>query len=80
MNAVVARGPYPRFSPAAIERAKEVLGIDDVDKVGIALGYSRAGFYRVRAGISDPRLSDARRVSRRLDMPIDQVFIGGSNA
>lgn len=74
------QGPHPRFSAAAIERAKDLLGITDIDKIGHALGYSRAGFYRARVGLTDPRLSDARRIARRLKMPVDEVFEGGRNA
>jgi hypothetical protein len=74
------QGPYPRPSAAAIERAKTLFGITDIEKLGAALGYSRAGWWRARVGLNDPRLSDARRIARRLQMPLDDVFPGGTNA
>jgi hypothetical protein len=70
-------GPLPRFTDAAIERAKQVLGLADVEKIGAELGYSRAGWYRTRNGQLDPRLSDARRIAARLGMTVDEVFTGG---
>jgi DNA-binding XRE family transcriptional regulator len=73
-------GPHPRFTSTAIERAKTVLGITDLDGLGAALGFSRMNFWRARRGDYDPRLSHARRIARQLGMPLDQVFDGGSNA
>lgn len=75
-----ADGPYPRFSPAAIERAKTVLGITDMDSIGDALGFSRMNFWRARCGKHDPRLSHARRIADQLGMSLDQVFDGGTDA
>jgi hypothetical protein len=61
--------PPPRSSAP-----RPCLGITDIEKLGIALGYSRAGWWRARVGLNDPRLSDARRIARRLGCPSDDVF------
>lgn len=73
------QGPHPRFSPVALDRAKALLGINDVEKIGSELGFSRVGWWRNRAGLLDPRLSHARRVASRLGMTVDEVFVGGSS-
>jgi hypothetical protein len=74
------RGPHPRFSPAAVERAKTLFNTGDIDKIGTLLGFSRAGWWRARVGKADPRLSEARRVASRLGLSVDEVFEGGRNA
>jgi predicted transcriptional regulator len=74
------RGAYPRLTPAAIERAKTVLNISDLDSLGEALGFSRPGFWRARHGHYDPRLSHARRIARQLGMPLNEVFEDGIHA
>lgn len=74
-----APGPHPRFTTAAIERAKTSLGITDLDSIGAALGFSRMNFWRARRGDYDPRLSHARRIANQLDMPLDDVFDRGSD-
>jgi hypothetical protein len=74
-------GPYPRLSPAAVERAKIQLGITDLATLGTALGFNgRMTFWRARRGEYDIPLSHASRLARQLGMPLDQLFDGGSNA
>jgi hypothetical protein len=75
-----ARGPYPRLSPAAVERAKTKLDVAELDTIATALGFSRMNFWRVRHGLFDIRYSHALRVAQLLDMPIDEVFDGGRDA
>jgi hypothetical protein len=74
------RGPHPRFTAAAIERAKTIFGITDLDSIGAALGFSRMNFWRARRGDYDPRLSHALRIAERLDMPLKVIFEGGRDA
>lgn len=74
------RGPHPRFSPAAVERAKAKFGTSEISKIGDLLGYSRPGFHRARTGKQDTRLSHAKRIAKQLDMPIDDVFVDGTDA
>lgn len=72
-----AKGPYPRLSPAAVERAKTRLGITELDSLGTALGFSRPGFWRVRRGLFDIRYSHALRIAGRLGWPVHEVFETG---
>lgn len=74
-----ATGPYPRLSPAAIERAKTVTGISDIDSLGTELGFSRMNFWRARCGKHDIRYSHAKRIADQLGMPLDKVFEDDSN-
>jgi hypothetical protein len=78
-----ARGPYPRLTPTAVERAKAKLGISDLDTLATALGFSSMGFYRARVGLFDIRYSHALRVAKQLGWPLARVFdniAGGSDA
>jgi hypothetical protein len=74
------RGPYPRLTPAAVERAKDRLGINDLATLGAALGFSRQTFWRARGGDHDISYSHAKRIAKRLGMPLDEVFEGGRDA
>jgi hypothetical protein len=67
-------GPYPRITDAAIERAKTRLGIDDTGTLGIALGFSRQSFWRLRRGQLDVRYSDVLRVADKLGWAPARVF------
>lgn len=67
-------GPYPRLTPAAVDRAKTRLGITELDSLGTALGFSRMGFWRARFGQFDIRYSHALRVARRIGWSIDRCF------
>ncbi|GLW32239.1 hypothetical protein Areg01_51780 [Actinoplanes regularis] len=72
---------HPRLSDAAIERAKTVLNIPDVDGIATALGFSnRATLWRARTGKSPIRLAHARQISQTIDMPLDEVFEDGTDA
>jgi hypothetical protein len=76
-----ASGPYPRLSRAAIKRAKERLGISDLTGLSAALGFNgRMTFWRARHGKYDISYAHAQRIARQLDMPIGDVFEGGSDA
>jgi hypothetical protein len=76
-----ASGPYPRLTPAAIERAKTVLGIADLTTLGAALGFNgRMTFYRARRGDYDISYAHAKRIADQLGMPLDQAFDGGTDA
>lgn len=75
------RGVHPRLSDTAIERAKTVLGVQDADGIAAGLGFSnRATLWRARVGKTPIRLSDARRIASRLNLPLEQVFEGGDDA
>lgn len=69
-----ATGPYARLTPLALEHAKSLLGITDLDALGAELGFSRQTFWRLRRGECDIRLSRAIAVAEKLRMPIHQVF------
>lgn len=75
-----ARGPYPRLSAAAVERAKTKLGITELDSLGTALGFSRPGFWRARQGLLDIRYSHALRIANRIGWPVSRVFEDGDDA
>ena len=77
-----ARGPYPRLTPAAVERAKTKLGTSEINALGAKLGFSEMTFYRLRVGLFDIRYSDALRVAAELNWPVARCFdnLGGRNA
>jgi hypothetical protein len=75
------RGPHPRLSAVAIERAKTRLGAQDNDGLAAALGYSNSmALWRARVGKSPIRLAHARRIARTLKLPLDVVFEEGTDA
>lgn len=67
-------GPYPRLTAAAVERAKTRLGISKLERLGDALGFSYAGFHRVRQGQLNIRYSHALRVARQIGWPLSKTF------
>lgn len=69
-----AIGPYPRLLPAAVEHAKTLLGISDIDALGEELGFSRQSFWRLRNGKHDVRLSQALKVAEAIDLPLHLTF------
>jgi hypothetical protein len=74
-------GPYPRLTPAAVERAKVRLGIRDLKTLGTALGFNgRMTFYRARNGNYDIPYSHAQRIARQIGMTVEQAFDGGCDA
>lgn len=73
-------GPYPRLGADAVERAKTRLGITDIGALGQHLGFSRMGFFRVRRGEQDVRLSHAFKIADQLDWPLDLIFERGTDA
>lgn len=75
-----ARGPYPRLTPAAVERAKTVTGISDIDALGRELGFSRMTFWRARHGLYDIRLGHALRIARKIGWPLHRVFEDATDA
>jgi hypothetical protein len=74
------RGTYPRLSPAAIKRAKSLLGTRNLGRLADELGFSRMNFWRVRHGLFDIRYSHALRVAERLGWPVECVFEDGNDA
>ena len=71
-------GPHPRLTPAAIERAKEELGVEAVDDLWQKLGFSsRMTFWRARRGRYDIRLGHALTIADKLGWPLPQVFDNG---
>lgn len=74
IKADAATGPYPRLLPAAVERAKALLGISDIDALGEQLGFSRQSFWRLRNGKHDVRLSRALEVAEAVDLPLHLTF------
>jgi hypothetical protein len=74
-------GVHPRLTDTAVERAKTLLNVHDIDGLAKALGFSnRATLWRARVGKTPIRLADARRIAKRLDMPLDEAFEGGDDA
>ncbi len=75
------QGVHPRLTDAAIERAKTLLNVQDIDGLAKALGFSnRATLWRARNGKTPIRLTDARRISRLVNLPLEQAFEGGDDA
>lgn len=66
---------YRQLTPAAIERAKNKLGVDNVDDLWQGLGFSsRMTFWRARRGQYDIRLSHALKVAETIGWPLSKVF------
>lgn len=70
-----ATGSYLQLTPAAVERAKTTLGVDNVDDLWQGLGFSsRMTFWRARRGQYDIRLSHALKVAETIGWPLSKVF------
>lgn len=67
-------GSYPLLRGAAVERAKTKLGIEDLNTLAGALGFSRQSFWRVRRGEFDIPLSHSLRIARLLGWPLGRCF------
>ena len=67
--------PYPRLTPAAVERAKTRTGVTDIDALWQELGFSsRMTFWRARRGLYDIRLGHAQQIADKLGWPLTRVF------